>query len=228
MKLTLIDKKEEVPNVASFIFQSETPFSWSAGQFLRYHLDDPNTGTESMDRFFTIASAPFEKNLMLTTRFSPGDGSTFKKDLQELKIGDHIEAQEPAGAFVIKDPDQNYIFIAGGIGITPFRSILLDLDHNNLPINVTLLYANRDQNIVYKDTLDQLVQKYPSLKIYYIIDPQRIDEQTIRSLISDIRHPVYYISGPKPMVEAMEKILAGIGIPEDHIKHDYFPGYKSI
>ncbi len=228
MRLKLINKKEETPDVVSFIFESEIPVNWKAGQFMRYHIEDPKSDDRTDDRYFTIASSPFEKNLILTTRFVPDDGSTFKKDLQRLKIGDYIEAHEPAGTFVIKDPDQEYVFIAGGIGITPFRSILLDLDHDNLPINVTLIYANRDQNIVFKDIFDQLAQKHPSLKVHYIIDPQRIDETTIQSLISNIQLPTYYVSGPKPMVEAMEKMLAGIGVPEDHIKHDYFPGYEGI
>lgn len=227
MKLTLVKKMEEVPNVISFIFEGMN-FSWKAGQFLKYHLEDPNPDERTTNRYFTIATAPFEQKIMLTTRFDPADGSTFKKDLQNLQVGNSIDVEPPAGEFYIEDPNKQYVFIAGGIGVTPFRSILLDLDHNNLPINIQLLYANRNKDIVYKDELESLAKIHPSFKIHYFFDPQRIDEKAIRNLIANINVPVYYISGPKPMVQAMEKILKDMGIPEDHIKHDYFAGYKSI
>lgn len=228
MKLTLTAKKEEVSNVVSFTFQSKEALLWKAGQFMRYHIEDPRSDERATDRYFTIASAPFEKNLILTTRFDPEDGSTFKKDLKNMQVGSVIEAQPPSGEFVVDDPDQEYVFIAGGIGITPFRSILLQLDYEKKPINIILLYANRDNNIVYRDELEEISTKNPAFKISYIIDPQRIDEATIKQFVPDLIKPVFYVSGPKPMVQAMEKMLVDMGIPENHIKHDYFPGYQSI
>lgn len=234
MHLKLVDKKQAVKSVTSFIFEPATTLVWQAGQFLRYHLTNPMADQRGEDRYFTIASSPHEGNIILTTRFVPDDsstpGSTFKKDLQGLQIGDVVEAEGPAGEFIITDPRKEYIFIAGGIGITPFRAILFDLDHHQKPINVTLLYANRDNNIVFKEELEALLPNYPNLQIHYFIDPQRIDEQAIRKSVPDLPagRQVYYVSGPKPMVEAMEKLLKEMGITEDHIKHDYFPGYKSI
>lgn len=244
MHLKLVDKKQEVKSVTSFIFEPATSLVWQAGQFMRYHLSNPSADQRGEDRYFTIASSPDEQKIMLTTRFVPddgstpirsvptksGSGSTFKKDLQNLQIGDVVEAEGPAGEFIITDPNENYIFIAGGIGITPFRSILLDLDHRHLPVNVTLLYANRDHHIVYQEELEALLPNHPNFKIHYFIEPQRIDEQAIRKSVPDLPtgRLVFYVSGPKPMVEAMEKLLKEMGIAGEAIKHDYFPGYQSI
>lgn len=237
MTLTLINKIEEVSNVTSFVFKPDTNVDWKAGQYMKYILDDPNPDERSTIRYFTIASAPHEKNLILTTKFVPDDGSTFKKDLKNLKIGSRIQAEGPWGEFTTDDPQKQYVFIsegkklcfiAGGIGITPFRSILLDLDHNNLPINVVLLYANRDQNIIYKEELEKLLLNHPNFKIHYFIDPQRIDQQTIRTTNYELLTTNYYISGPKPMVQAMKDMLVGTGVPQDQIKQDFFPGYEEI
>lgn len=225
MKLILKNKKKEVENTYSFIFESEQSVEWKAGQFFKYHITDPDPDARREDRFFTIASAPFENHIMLTTRFMPDDGSTFKKDLQNLNIGDSVEVSGPGGEFVVEDPIKQYIFIAGGIGITPFRSILLELAHNKKPINVKLLYANKTPDFVYRQELESLKQKNPNFEIYYFVDPKRIDEQAIRYLISDIRSPIYYVSGPEPMVEAIEKMLYQMGIPKEHVQRDYFPGY---
>lgn len=225
LRLKLVEKKDEAPNTVSFLFKSETPLDWQAGQFLRYRIEDPNPDERRIDRFFTIASAPSEGHLQLTTKFVPGDGSTFKKDLQDMQIGAFIEATPPSGDFVIGDPSKNYVFIAGGIGITPYRAILKDLDFKNLPINVTLLYANKIPEVAFKLELEELATKHTSFKIHYVIDPEKIDEEYIKKMIPDVLEPTYYVSGPEPMVEAIEKMLYQMGVPESQVIRDYFPGY---
>lgn len=226
MKLTLVRKKDEVPDVVTFEFTPEVPINWKAGQFMKYHIEDPSPDERRMDRYFTISSAPFEQLIKISSKFVPDDGSTFKKDLRKLSLGDSIQAIGPSGDFVVNDPSKNYVFIAGGIGITPFRSILLDLNYRKLPINITLLYANKTPDFVFKEELENIQKNNPIFKIHYFIDPKRIDEQAIRSLISDIRSPIYYVSGPEPMVEAMEAMLYKIGVPKENVQRDYFPGYK--
>jgi ferredoxin-NADP reductase len=124
MKLKLSAKRPESPGVVSFIFQPQKPLKWKAGQFLHYVLNHASTDDRGSDRWFTIASAPYEKHVMITTRFTAKKGSTFKKTLKALKAGDTIEVSDLDGDFVVDDPKKNYVFIAGGIGITPFRSIL--------------------------------------------------------------------------------------------------------
>ncbi len=228
MNLTLTKKKEEVSLVYSFFFSPENDLTWKAGQFLRYIIPDPNCDKRQNYRYFTIASSPFEKYVLLTTKFAPDDGSTFKKDLQALNVGDRIEATGPGGDFVIEDPSKNYCFIAGGIGITPFRSILLDLNFKKLPVNVTLLYANRTADFVFKSELEKLLQNHPGFKIHYFVDPQRIDEEAIRNATNDMAHTIFYVSGPEPMVEAFEAMLYKMGIDREKVKRDYFPGYTEL
>jgi glycine betaine catabolism B len=228
MKLQLIDKKDDVQDIVSFFFKPEQKVEWKAGQYMRYHIDDPNSDDRGENRFFSISAAPFEQNLRVTTKFSPDGGSSFKKNLQKLNIGDFIDAHGPLGAFVIDEANQEYVFIAGGIGITPFRSILMDLNNKNLPINVTLLYANRTEEVVFRAELESLKANNPNFKIAYFIGETKIDENAIRNDVPDLTKPYYYISGPEPMVQAFEKMLYGMGISEDHVKRDYFPGYTQI
>lgn len=223
MKLTLAHTVQEAPDVKSFIWQAPEPVEFKAGQYGVYKLPQNHPDDRGVERFFTISAAPHEGHLRTTTRFAD-KGSTFKQTLHGFKLGDEIELDRVGGNFVIEDPTQDYVFIAGGIGITPFRSILLDLDHRRQPINVTILYSNRDHNIVFKNELDALAAKYPSLKIQYFIDPEKIDKATILSVTQHIR-PIFMISGPEPMVRAYHEMLLGMGAPPDHIKRDMFPGY---
>lgn len=228
MKLTPLNKKEESPDVVSFIFNKpDADFSWLAGQFLHYTLPHAQADDRKTERYFTIASAPHEGNIMITTRFAGQDkSSSFKKALFAMKIGDTIEAAGPDGDFILSDPNKTYIFIAGGIGITPYHSILLDMDHKNLPMNVTLLYASKNKdNVVYKDELEALAAKHPTFKIHYFFNTEQIDEAAIKNIVPDLARPIFYVSGPEPMVEMFEKMLPQMGIPEDSIKKDYFPGY---
>ncbi|HEY4486567.1 MAG TPA: FAD-dependent oxidoreductase [Candidatus Paceibacterota bacterium] len=224
MRLTLVEKKKEAGNAVSFVWESEIPVSWSAGQFLHYTLPHEKSDDRSTRRWFTISSAPHEGHIMFTTRFAE-QGSSFKHALQDLSIGGVIGAEGPEGEFVVDDPNRDMVFIAGGIGITPYRSILADLDHRGLPINVTLLYANRDSDFIFKEELEALAEKHPTFTIHYFVEPNRIDESEIRENISDMAKAFVYLSGPEPMAEAFEEMLLQIGISDTHIKRDYFPGY---
>lgn len=228
MQLTLAEKKREAADVTSFLFRSETPLTWRAGQFLRYALPHPGADDRKTTRYFTIASAPFEGIVMLTTRFAGEKGSTFKQALQRLSIGATIEVGQPAGDFVVDAPAAEHVFVAGGIGITPHRAMLLDLDHRGVSVRATLLYANRTPEFVYKDeieALEALARKHPGFRVHYFAAPDRISEAAIHWTVPDLQRPTLYVSGPEPMVEATEAMLAGIGIREDHMKRDYFPGY---
>lgn len=225
MKLNLISRKIEAPGVESFIFEPSEKITWKAGQFFHYVLHHEPTDNRGSDRWFTIASAPSEKIIMITTRFTNDKGSSFKKALGSLKIGDFIEISDIDGDFIVEDLANEYVFIAGGIGITPFRSILKDLNSKGKKIAATLVYASRDQNIVYKDELEALSKNNGNLKIHYVIAPELIDENKIKELVADLQKPIFYVSGPEPMVESLGNMLKQIGIPENHIKQDWFPGY---
>ena len=225
MKLKLTAKKKESPEVESFIFKPEEPLAWKAGQFLHYVLNHAPTDDRGSDRWFTIASAPYERHVMLTTRFTSKHGSTFKKTLKSLKPGDSIEVSDLDGDFIVSDPKKQYVFIAGGIGITPFRSILKHAAHAGKPLRATLLYANRNKVAAYKKELEEMAQRNPNFKIHYLFSPQRIDKETIKELVPDLQKPIFYVSRPEPMVESIGKMLRQIGISKKRIKQDWFPGY---
>jgi ferredoxin-NADP reductase len=225
MKLILDAKRLETQDVTSFLFRSEDPLSWRAGQFLRYRLPHSDPDGRGTTRYFTIASAPFEGHVMLTTRFAGERISTFKRALRELPIGAPVEVGEPAGDFTLSDPERPHVLIAGGIGITPFRAMLLDLDHRELPVNATLLYANRTPDFVYQREIDALRRRCPGLVVHHVVSPQRITRDSIASAVSDLEAAVFLVSGPEPFVEGLEGTLAEMGVPETRLKRDYFPGY---
>lgn len=227
MKLKLASRTTESPGVESFVFQPEKPLEWKAGQFLHYVLNHAPADERGSDRWFTIASAPFEKNVMLTTRFDSKRSSTFKNALKTLKTGDTIEISDLDGDFIIDDPNKEYVFIAGGIGITPFRAILKQAAHEGKMPRVTLLYANRETVAAYKKEFDALAQQNSGLKIHYLFSPQHIDKETIKQFVPDLRKPLFYVSGPEPMVENVGKMLLEIGVSKDRIKQDWFPGYPA-
>jgi glycine betaine catabolism B len=213
MKLKLTHIKPETSDVISFFFQPSEPLTWQPGQYLHYRLPHPDADDRGEERYFTVSSAPHEGEVRITTRFAQGRSSTFKQALRGLKPGDQIELDGGVrGEFTLDEPTAEYVFIAGGIGITPFRSILADLTHRN-------------QEIVYRDELDAVARANPGLKIRYLIDPERIDESVIKEEVADLAEPVFYVSGPKPMVNSMQELLEGLGVPTEHIKRDAFPGY---
>lgn len=225
MKLILIAKRPETESVMSFLFRSDAPLKWQAGQFLHYSLPHPDADDRGITRYFTIASAPFEGHVMLTTRFASERSSSFKRALRQLPVGAAVDVDEPEGDFVAGDPSDTHVLIAGGIGVTPFRAILLDLEHRGLPINATLLYANRTPDFVYQAEMDRLAGRHPDLVVRYLVSPERVTQPTIRAAASDLTKSTFHVSGPEPFVEAMGSMLAGLGVPDARVKRDYFPGY---
>jgi len=238
MKLKFIEKKKEAGDSVSFIFSAKggssfgrepvESISWKAGQFLIYFLPHEEPDVRGKQRFFTISSAPFEKHVMLTTRIFPENKSSFKKALEELKPGGLVDVKGPDGDFIIEDPNKNFVFIAGGIGITPYHSIIKQLNFEQKPLNIELLYANKTDEFVFKDELEQISSTNPNFKITYIISPQHVDQKYIRENVQDIPSKRFYVSGPEPMVESLYEMLKGMGIKEENIKTDYFPGYEAI
>ena len=225
MIFTLKTTKQETGDTVSFVFTPGKPLRWKAGQYLHYTLNHPHPDNRGVERYFSIASAPHEKNVMVTTRFAP-KGSSFKKALKKLKPGDTIEADGLGGDFVADHRRKKFVFIAGGIGITPFRAILLDLHHHGKALNVQLLYANRGEDFPYRKDLEALRKRHREFRIDYIVSPNRLDEKSISRLVPDLQEPLIYVSGPEPMVEAIDKILKKAGVPKKRIKNDFFPGYQ--
>ena len=227
MKLKLAVKKTESPGVVSFIFKPDEPLTWKAGQFLHYVLNHAPTDDRGSDRWFTIASASYERHVMLTTRFASTQSSTFKKTLKALKVGESIEVSDLDGDFILGDARKQYVFLAGGIGITPFRAILKEAAHAGTPLHATLIYANRSKVAAYKEELETMSRRNANFKIHYLFSPQRIDENTVKKLVPDLKKNHFYVSGPEPMVEGVGKMLQKMGVPKKKIKQDWFPGYPA-
>jgi ferredoxin-NADP reductase len=222
LKATLIEKIPQAGNVVSFRFKPEEPITWQAGEYL--HWENPNISGEdkARRRWFTIDTPPYTGLIGMTTRITD---SAFKQALNALELGDHLIASEKGGDFLWEDTDRPMIFVAGGIGVTPFHSMLAERSHGGQRLNVRLLYFNRDENIPYKEEFDGLLAKHEELKIDYIVgEPVTVD--AIKNNAPYLEEALIYLSGPEPMVESVgEALKSEASIPDDQLKQDWFPGY---
>lgn len=228
MKITLVKKLTLTGNIKSFIFKPERLFNWKAGQYLIAKIEHKNIDLRGKMRFITISSAPFEKHVMITTRIFGKKASSFKKALDNLELGEEIEIKGPDGDLFIDDLKKQYVFIAGGVGITPFRSILKQLDFENKMASIILLYANRNNKILFKDELEQIAQKFSRFKIIYFISPGKITVEKLKKLNIDFKKNIFFISGPENMIYKIKGLLNSLGVKDENIKEDYFTGYKKI
>jgi ferredoxin-NADP reductase len=163
--------------------------------------------------------------------------STFKKALTEMKNGTKIVASQLSGDFVMTEkPEEKLVLIAGGIGVTPFRSMVKNMIDLNLEKDIVLFYSNvMAEDFVYKDIFSQAVKN--GLKTVYILTDRArapvnwkgktgyINAQMIESEVSDFKNRRYYLSGPTAMVNSYKKLLASLGISQNQIVTDYFPGF---
>src|SRR4051812_9360566 len=151
MVLKLLEKEQLVDNVWAFRFQPSEPLVWTAGQYVRVELPHDNPDEEGTKRWFTNSAAPYEGIMQITTRVTE---STFKQALSKLEEGSELQLIEnPDGDFVWQDSDLPIVFVAGGIGVTPFHSILKQRVHDLLPLKVTLIYGSRTEDVPFKDEL---------------------------------------------------------------------------
>jgi glycine betaine catabolism B len=226
MKLQFIERKEEIKNVYSFYFKPEQDLTWEAGQFLHYTFAHPSADERGVRRWFTISTAPFEKNVRITTRLNTERSSSFKSALMNLREGDAVEAEAPEGDFVFSEQAQKCVFLAGGIGITPFRSMLAQLNHEGKKPNIDLLYASRDEQLIFGDELKEYQEINLKLQIKSFLGDNKITFEDLKPYFSE-DGTIIYISGPDPMVEDFDKQLKEAGVPENRIKTDFFPNYPT-
>jgi len=232
--LHLRDRRLEAENVTTFRFEPELPVGYQAGQYLRYTLPHPEPDSRGISRYFTMASAPSEPFIMLTTRLS-SPGSTFKHALAALEPGAAVAATGPLGRFVYTQYDTPAVFIAGGIGITPFRSMVVEWAAQQRSVEITLLYANRTPEIAFRGLLDELARAHPAVRIVYIVSHPtadwrgpvgHIDAAFIDAHVPDLLSPRFYAAGPQAMVEAMGQALGQLGVQRERIQQEIFPGYS--
>jgi ferredoxin-NADP reductase len=235
--MNLSQKIQIAPDIFDFSFAlPDKNFNFIPGQYMEWTLPHKSPDSRGNRRYFTIASSPTEDDLRLGVKFYE-DGSSFKRNLKDLNSNGIIVGGQLAGDFILpKDSTKKYIFIAGGIGITPFRSMLKYLIDKNIKLSATLLFSNKfARDIVYKDVLDEAYQKL-GIKTYYTLTdeeniPQdwngwrgRINAEMI-SQIPDWKSSFYYLSGPHAMVSGFEKTLSELGVGKTQIKKDFFPGF---
>lgn len=235
--LLLKEKIKLAPDTYDFVFNLNKNLSFTPGQYLEWTLGFKNPDSRGNRRYFTIASSPTEKFLRIGVKFYE-NSSSFKKTLFSLKKEDRVIAGNLAGDFVLpNDENKKLVFILGGIGITPFRSIVKYLLDNNKKIPVVVFYSNKNKSdIVYKDLLDEAEKKL-NIKIIYNLtelenipkdwkgEKGRLNKDLIEKYVSDYKERVYYLSGPHTMVSGFEEVLYKMGIKKTNIKKDFFPGY---
>lgn len=227
LDLTLVKKEQLDANIYGFWFEPVKKFSFVAGQFLEWTLPHSWPDSRGTRRYFTIASSPTEENLLLATRFFGEQSSSYKKALTRLKQGDKIVVSNREGEFVLpKDEKIPVAYIAGGIGVTPFRSITRFLLDSHQSRDIVMLYSNRNaQGIVFKNIFDEAAKKFAMRTVYINADKDgMIDATRIKKEITDWRQRIFYVSGPESMVSDLEKMLYGMGLPKRQVKTDYFPG----
>jgi ferredoxin-NADP reductase len=218
VELSLMSSHDEVENVRTFVFERKN-LQWAAGQSQAYVLPLAGGTEEENQHWFTIASAPVEGTVHISTRIS---SSPFKKALNALKPGEKINAHSLGGKFIWEEDDDTAVtLVAAGIGITPFRSILLQRSATAKPLNATLLYFNRTDAVPFQKELEELAQKHPGFTMKLVIG-EPITAEKILSMAPNTHGQVVYLSGPAPMVSSIGTALKEAGVA---IKQDRFPGY---
>lgn len=231
MKATLVKKIEEAKDTKSFFFKTETPITFNPGQYVYLTLPELKYKDErGATRHFTLSNSPSEGDITrLTTRIRKESG--YKMTLDELSIGSECELRGPQGHFILDKEDKKttrHIFIAGGIGITPFRSMIkYDID-NRLKTAMSLIYSNSDMDFVFKKELDIWKEGNKNIDIKYHVSKTegRINTQILKRMLpDDIKTSILYVVGPNPFVNAIEDMLIELDINQDNIRSEKFTGY---
>jgi ferredoxin-NADP reductase/Na+-transporting NADH:ubiquinone oxidoreductase subunit NqrB len=234
--LKLQKKVKLAPDIMDFVFRSSQPLAFAPGQYMEFTLEHARPDNRGNRRYFTLASSPTEPTVHLGVRFYE-KSSSFKRAMYWIDGKTPLIGAQIAGDFILpRDPDQKLVFLAGGIGITPFRSMLKYLLDTQQRRDIVMLYANRTaKEIVYQDVLSAAAARL-GVKIFYTLTDAtavprnwsgyvgRINEQMIKEAVPDYMHRLYYLSGPPDMVRAYEQVLKNMHIKSGQIKKDFFPG----
>lgn len=235
--LKLVGKRELAPDIYEFSFNSERQLAYLPGQYLEWTLEHPSQDNRGIRRYFTLSSSPTESDFKLGVKFYPRP-SSFKKYFLTITQADKPVASQLAGDFILPDDaKQKLVFLAGGIGITPFRSMIKYLLDIKQPRSIVLFYSNRTpSDIVYREIFDQAERELGLKTVYTITDLSSqsaawsgltgpVDEAMIVQAVPDFKERLFYLSGPRGMVVAFEEILGKMGVKKSQIKTDYFPGF---
>jgi ferredoxin-NADP reductase len=233
----LVSKQTIAEGTMAFHFAKPAGFRFTAGNAVNVTLvDPPQTDSKGDTRTFSIVSAPSEGELMFATRMRD---SAFKRVLKDAPAGTRARLAQPGGEFTLEAGDgRPAVLLAGGIGITPFVSMSRHAANERLARPVWLFHSNRrPEDAPFLDELTALERRNPHYRyVGTMTDMDHsarpwngergfIDQAMLRRHLGDLSTAVYYIAGPPAMVEAMQRMLAGSGVPEDTVRTDEFYGY---
>ncbi len=233
MHITFDHAVAETDNITTFFFKPERPVHYTAGQFIEMTLKHRNPDDRGERRWFTLSSSPTQGLVSITTKLAAPKSSSFKKALCKLKPGADVLISDPMGDFVLPKLVQTpLIFVAGGIGITPFHSIFQWLADTGEARPIKLLIGVRNENeIIFQETLDKasqhatIVVDQPSAA--WGGERGRLSAELILGLEKPTEDSLIYVSGPEPMVETLRADLLKAGIHKNQIVGDYFPNYSA-
>jgi ferredoxin-NADP reductase len=233
----LLRRESVAEGTMAFYFSRPPAFRHQAGQSVLLTLvDPPETDSEGNARTFTIASAPHEAELMIATRMRD---TAFKRVLKTASIGTVLTMDGPGGELVLHDDAARpAVFLAGGIGITPFLAMGRHAAHARLPHRLHLFYSNRrPEDAAFLEELQRMEELNPNYGlIATMTEPgmsaQRWTGETgfirrdmLERHLPDLESPIYYFAGPPQMTAAMKRLLESIGIREQAMRYEEFYGY---
>jgi len=236
-RIKLKNRKEIAAGTMAFHFEKPAGFTFTAGQAGEFTLPNPpETDAEGNVRSFTLASAPFEEDLMIATRMRD---TAFKRSLKAIPLDTELTLEAPWGELTLHDNARiPAVFLTGGIGITPVRSMVLQATHDHLPHKLTLLYANRQpKDAAFLDELTAAQTANPNFTLVATMsdteksaaqwngETGNVDKAMLTKYLGDLTLPIYYISGPPGMVAAMQKILSDAGVKTSNVRAEEFSGY---
>ena len=236
--LVKLRKRTEVAErTTAFAFEKPANFVFKAGQFLEITLTSPpETDSEGDSRAFSIASAPHEEMLMVATRMRD---TAFKRVLGGMPLGAQVKVEGPFGDLVLhNNPARAAVLLAGGIGITPFRSMVVRAAKEQLPHHLFLFYSNRrPEDAPFLEELKSLERRNPNFRfVGTMTDMARsgrswdgetgyLDHEMLSRYLEGAASPIYYIAGPPAMVTALREMLNHAGVDDDDIRMEEFAGY---
>jgi ferredoxin-NADP reductase len=230
-------REEIAGSTMAFHFEKPAGFSFKPGQAIDVILiDSAATDDQAARHTFSLVSAPFQDELVVATRLRT---SAFKHALKSLPIGSSAKIDGPFGSLTLhNDRARPAVFMAGGIGITPFMSILRQAAKEQLPQRLLLIYSNRGpEDAAFLAELQQLEQQNKNFHLIATMtemskssrswegETRLIGEDLVKRAVRNVSAPIYYLVGPPGMVEAMRQTLNRIGINDDDIRSEEFYGY---
>ena len=233
----LKSREETCEGTMAFRFEKPPGWTFKAGQAVDMTLlDPPETDSEGNTRAFSIASAPQEDTLMVATRMRD---TAFKRVLKTMPLGTAVKIDGPFGNLTLHNNSaKTAVLLAGGIGITPFRSMVFRAAGEKLPHRIYLFFSNRrPEDAPFLEELQKLERENPNYKFIASMTQMQksnkpwhgetgyVDEKMLSKHLKNVPSPIYYVAGPPAMVKGLHQMLGKTGVDDDDVRTEEFPGY---